>query len=267
MARKTRLQQEYEALYPDCPDVYERLIRGEDPAAIEERLGPRPLFREVREAHLGIAENDRALRSLLGAPEALPLTQWYMQVPLKSQRLAGCQWKLVGTVLPAGLTPKDRPPYPYFQYAYPEPRCLQVWLWRVFKPSSPPYPRCPPASWFRPFGDIRWRPGERVWLTMELRPSDGPDVARQVWAWLYASELSSRGRLLHSGTYRSAEEFLQDVLPAIRQARAHKLSLGDRREVRQREVMEAMGWSGDTARLREQIRNWVPSWDWLLTQA
>jgi hypothetical protein len=267
MARKTRLQQEYKALYPDCRDIYERLIRGEDPAAIEKRLGPRALFQEVREAYLGIAEHDQALRGLLGAPETLPLTQWYMEVPVKDRRLAGCQWRLVGTVLPAGLAPDDRPPYPFFQYGYPEPRRLQVWLWRVFKPRPPPHPRRPPPSWFRPFGDIRWRPGDDPWLTMELRPSDGPDVARQVWTWLHASELSSRGRLLFSGTYHSAEEFLRDVLPAIRRARAHKVSIGDRREVTQREVMDEMGWSGDTARLREQIRDWVPSWDWLLSQA
>jgi hypothetical protein len=66
MTQKKRLQEEYAALYPDpdAPDVYEYLISGKDPAALEKRLGPRALFQEVRPAHLCIAETDQALRSL-----------------------------------------------------------------------------------------------------------------------------------------------------------------------------------------------------------
>jgi hypothetical protein len=217
MARKTRLQQEYEALYPDCRDIYARLIRGEDLAAIEKRLGSRPLFQEVRPAHLRIAETDQALRSLLGAPETLPLTQWYMEVPVKGRRLAGCQWRLVGTLLPAGLAPEDRPPYPFFQHDYPEPRCLQVWLWRVFKPRPPPHPRHPSPEWFRPFGDIRWHPERGVWIAIELNADDGPAVARQVGEWVHASGRASRGRPPGTGAFRDRAHLEGLLIDLIRE--------------------------------------------------
>jgi hypothetical protein len=215
MARKSRLQREYEALYPDCPDVYERLMRGEDPAAIEQRLGPRALFQELREAHLGVAENDRALRSLLGAPDTLPLRQWYMETPVKSRRLAGCQWRLIGTILPRALTHEDQPGFPFFQYTYPQPTCMQVWLWRTFKPHPPPYPRRPSPEWFRPFGDIRWHPERGVWVAIELNADDGPAVARQVGEWVHASRLASRGRPLGTGAFRDRahlEGLLMDLI-------------------------------------------------------
>jgi hypothetical protein len=168
----------------------------------------------VREAHWGIAETDQALRSLLRAPETLPLVQWYMEVPVKSRRLAGCQWRLVGTILPAVLTPEDRPPYPYFQYGYPEPRCLQVWLWRVFKPRPPPQPRHPSPEWFRPFGDIRWHPERGVWVATELNADDGPAVYQQVGEWVYASRLASRGR--PRSRERAHETILRTVCAIIK---------------------------------------------------
>jgi hypothetical protein len=229
MARKDRLQEEYAALYPDLPDVFERLISGEDLAALEQRLGPRALFREERPAHLRIADTDQALRSLLGAPKTLPLTQWYMEVPVKSRRLAGCQWRLVGNLLPAGLTPEDRAEYPWAQYSYPEPRCLQVWLWRVFKPRPPPHPRDPSPEWFRPFGDIRWHPERGVWVTIELNADDGPAVAQQVGEWVYASRLASRGR--PRSRERNHETILHTVCTIIRRRVARGDPIPNQRQV------------------------------------
>jgi hypothetical protein len=117
-----------------------------------------------------------------------------MDVPEKSRRLARCQWRLIGTVLPMGLAHGDLPELPFFQYGYPQSTCMQVWLWRTFKPHPPPYPRHPSPDWCRPFGDIRWHPERGVWVVLELNPDDGPAVAQQVSEWVYASRLASRGR-------------------------------------------------------------------------
>jgi len=194
MAQKNRLKEEYSALYPDLPDVYERLVRGEDPAAIERRLGPRGAFVELREAqaHLGIAESGQALRSLLGAPNPLPLRQWVMTVPVKNRRLAGCIWRLVGSPIAAVDTHEGLPEYPFFQYMHPEPTCLQVWLWRTYRP--PPHQNPLPPGWMRPWGDVRWHPERGIWVVIELNPDYGPAVARQVSGWVHASRQASSGR-------------------------------------------------------------------------
>jgi hypothetical protein len=220
MARKTRLQQEYATLYPDAPNVYEHLIRGKDPAAIEARLGPRGAFVELREAYLGIAETDQALRSLLGVPNTLPLRQWVMTVPERNRRLAGCVWRLVGTPVTAVHAHEDLPKYPFFQYGYPEATCLQVWLWRTYRP--PPYQNPLPPGWMRPWGDVRWHPERGLWITIELRSDDGPEVARQVWEWVHVSRLASRGRPLGTGAFRDRTHLEGLLIDLIRECDRQK---------------------------------------------
>jgi hypothetical protein len=211
------------------------------------------------EAHLGIAPDTHALRVLLRAPNALPLQQWYMTMPVINRRLEGCCWIIVGTIVP--IT-SDPPGFPFFQYSLPQPTRLQAWLWRVFKPPLPPHPRRLPPGWMRPFGDIRWHPDQGVWITLELGRDDGPEVARRVWQWIHHTQLHAAGRALLSGTYESAEAFLRAVLPAIRTLRKR-----DPSSVTQARVMAEMAWAGDTSRLRENIRKFGFSWNDLKRRA
>jgi hypothetical protein len=219
---------------------------------------PSGFFMEVP-AHLGITPNERALRTLLEAPADLPLTQWYISLSTQEgRRLAGCCWKIVGTLVPA--TP-PQPGYPFCQYSLPQPTRLQAWLWRVFTPPPPPHPQPLPPEWMRPFGDLRWHPQRGTWIVIELLPSDGPDVTQRVWGWVHASRLYTRGRPLNSGYYSSTDAFLGAVLPAIRHVRAQHAYPS------QASVMAQMGWAGDTSRLREQLRKYGYTWSDLLQRA
>ena len=161
------------------------------------RKTPTPRWRiwKLREidAHIGIAPNHDALRELLGAPADLPLVQWRIgPLDFWHEKLSGCNWHIVGTLVPP--TPIHmKPGYPRFKYGIPQPTELQAWLWRVYKLPSEPHPRHPPLSWYRPFGDQRWCPDKEVWVTMELRSSDGPNVARRVWEWVHFTQLASSG--------------------------------------------------------------------------
>jgi hypothetical protein len=209
-------------------------------------------------AHLGITPNEIALRILLEAPDDLPLTQWHMTVPAVNRRLEGCSWQIVGTVVPVTT---DRPGFPFVQYSLPQPTRLQAWLWRTYRAPPPPHPRPLPRDYKRPFGDLRWHPERGLWVTMELRPTDGPDVARRVWESVHASHLYSRGRPLDSGTHSSAEAFLGAVLPAIRAVRAQGAYPSQAR------VMAQMGWLGDPRRMREKLNKYGFPWDDLLRRA
>jgi hypothetical protein len=141
-------------------------------------------------AHLGIVPTDAVLRALLDAPADLPLTQWYISLSDRAgRRLAGLSWKVVGTIVPVTA---DRPGYPYVQHTLPEPRRLQAWLWRIFKPPQPPYPRPLPPGWMRPFGDLRWHPERGLWISLELGPGGGPKdrlkATGRVLGWVHFTQ-------------------------------------------------------------------------------
>ena len=165
-------------------------------------------------AHLGIAPSEAVLRALLDAPADLPLTQWYMTVPLKDRRFEGCCWKFVGPIVPITA---DRPGYPFCQRSLPQPTRLQAWLWRVFKPPPPPYPRPLPPGWMRPWADIRWHPERGVWVTLELGPDDGRDVSDQLWTWSHYSLLSARGRRRELAYAVSRQAFEQRLVTVIQE--------------------------------------------------
>jgi hypothetical protein len=170
-------------------------------------------------AHLGIAPTDEALRALLRTPTDLPLTQWHMgfdNPPRNRQPWAGLSWQVVGTLIPP---PDPSPGYPYLWFRQ-QPHALQAWLWRVYKPPPPPHPRPLPWGYKRPYGELRWHPDHGVWLTIELRRDDGPDVAQRVWRWIHVTQAYARGRPRGSGTrFENAEDFRQTVVTDLRHLR------------------------------------------------
>ena len=170
----------------------------------------------ITPAHEGIAPNEHTLRVLLGAPADLPLVQWRFSVS-DDRRLAGCVWEVVGTLVPWTV---DRPDYLHIDHVLPQQSSrLQAWLWRVYKPPLLPDSALRPLGWNRPYGDLRWHPEHGWWRVIELRPSDGLDVAKRVWNWLHISRLYAGGRPEGSGDRPPKEELIRQVQNANRQIR------------------------------------------------
>jgi hypothetical protein len=157
-------------------------------------------------AHTGFAPNDAALRTLLLAPAPLPLTQWYVGIAESvDRRLEGCSWRIVGTPVPwspeapdfpfVDHTDRNRPliiegpPPP--DYGVPKKRRLQVWLWRVFRVPSPPYPHPLPLGWMRPCVDLRWHPEYGKWFEVHV---NSPTEVRIAQAWLRVTNREAGGR-------------------------------------------------------------------------
>jgi hypothetical protein len=165
------------------------------------------------------------------------------------RRLATIVWEVFGCEVDITVDP---PPYPFLWIRWHgiAQVQLQVWRWRI-------YPAQPPA-----FAEIRWSPGQESYAHLchlSLNSSQRQRQQRYLGTCISVTQKIYReGRPVGTGTWRTKEEFLQEVEPLVRQCwqDPHHLRPTERR-------IEAMLNRGVTAHtLGYQCRYWLGvDWD------
>jgi hypothetical protein len=199
-----------------------------------------------------VAAPEEVLRHAMavGLPVGSPVA-CYRIGPLDDldRRLAGAVWEVFGCEVDVTAEP---PTYPFLwlQWRGTPHMQLQIWRWRI-------YPAQPPA-----FAEIRWSPGQEPYVNLahlSLDPTRRRPQQDVLGRYVNATQrIYRRGRPVNSGTWRSREEFLQDMEPLVRECWQ---SVPPTRPTARR--IEAMlAWAVTAHTIGHQCQHWLGvDWD------
>jgi hypothetical protein len=124
------------------------------------------------------------------------------------RRLTGVVWDVFGCEVDITDDPPDYP-FLWLQWRGRPHLQLQIWRWRI-------YPAQPPA-----FAELRWSPSQEPYVHLchlSLNAAQRLLQRNYLEKCVKATQKISRtGRPLDTGTWRTTEEFLQEVEPLVRE--------------------------------------------------